>query len=123
MKSATTASDIGVGLTNIDTSGSSVIQPRTDTLTSGFDYDPSTITATNGLTPYLGMSAGQATVADMVATSNLTILGGTQIAQNDNLGGGGSNYILVTMKFAVLPQYFTPATVTINVALTIENGQ
>src|SRR5581483_5440775 len=47
----TSASDIGVGITAIGfASGVSV--PRNDVISSGFNYDPSTVAAVNGLTPY-----------------------------------------------------------------------
>jgi hypothetical protein len=114
-------SDIGVGITAVDTSKSGVIKPRVDTIATGFNYDPGSITATNGLTPYSGMSSGQATIADLADNPNLTILSGPQIAAEEGKGNG-TNYITVTMTFAELPQYLTSGTLTAVVTLTISNG-
>src|SRR5438552_16322806 len=58
----TSAADIGVGITSIgDASG--VNLPRTDVIASGFNYDPSTISAVNALTPFTGAASGKATLA------------------------------------------------------------
>jgi hypothetical protein len=114
-------SDIGVGITTVNTSKSGVIKPRADTIVSGLNYNPGSITATNGLTPYSGMASGQATIADIVNNPNLTILSGPQIATTQGTGST-TNFITVTMTFAELPQYLTPGTLTAVITLTILNG-
>jgi hypothetical protein len=115
----TSAADIGVGITSIGTA-SGVSLPRTDVISSGFNYDPSTVAAVNGLTPYTGAASGKATLADLAAGTKL--LSGNRIAANINTGGGTTNYLTVTMKFALVPQYFTPANFSSVVTLTISNG-
>src|SRR5213594_1796494 len=62
--STISASDLGVGITSLGYA-SSVITPRTDTIVSGFNYDPGSVTAVNGLTPFGGMPSGRATLADI----------------------------------------------------------
>lgn len=115
------ASDIGVGITSVDTSSSQVIKPRTDTIAYGFDYDPGAVSAPNGLTPYAGRAAGQATVADLVGSPGTTILSGDRIAAGES-PSDPNNYITVTMTFALLPQYFTPGIFTVALTLSIMNG-
>jgi hypothetical protein len=115
---AIAASDIGVGITAIDTSKADVLKPRADTIGSGFDYDPAALTADNGLTPYTGMANGQATIADFVGGPPVTFLTGPQVAADDN-PSGPSNFITVIMTFALVPQYFTPGTFTAIITLTI----
>ena len=45
------ASDIGVGIVSVTPSPAfNGVTPRNDVISSGFDYDPGTITGTNGLT-------------------------------------------------------------------------
>lgn len=111
------ASDIGVGITSI-TYAKNVITPRTDSILGGLNYNPGTVTATNGLTPFLGAASGQATLANLAASTK--ILSGPKVANNEN--ANPNNYLEVTMTFAVLPQFFTPATFTANVTLTLQNG-
>lgn len=113
------ASDIGVGITAIDLSAAFVIKPRTDQITSGFDYDPSTITPANGLTPYPGAAAGQATLADLAA-GGVEILSGPKIANNENFQT--ANFLTVTVTLGAFPQFFTPGTATAIVTLTIVDG-
>lgn len=115
------ASDIGVGITSVDTSNSQVIKPRTDTIAFGFGYDPGAVSAPNGLTPYTGRAAGQATVADLVASPGTTVLSGDRIAASEN-PNDPNNYITVTVNLALLPQYFTPGTFTVVLTLSIMNG-
>jgi hypothetical protein len=110
-------SDIGVGITSI-TLGANVITPRTDTIRSGFDYDPATIVASNGVTPYVGAASGQATLADLSVSRK--ILSGPKIAAGS--GFVNPNYLTVTMKFGILPQYFTPGSFTATITMTITNG-
>ena len=112
--------DIGVGITGMDTSGMLVMQPRLDTISSGFDYDPAAVTATNGLTPYTGMNSGRATLADIVNNPNITLLQGPMVAPGEQLLP--DNHILVTITFAILPQHFTPGTFTINLTLNLNPG-
>ena len=111
------ASDIGVGITSI-TLAANVYTPRTDTIPFGFDYDPTTAVASTGVTPYLGAASGQATLADLSGLR--TILSGPRIAPGAGLVN--PNYLTVTMKFGLLPQYFTPCTFTATITLTISNG-
>ena len=117
--STISASDIGVGITSIGTA-SGVNLPRSDVIASGFNYDPSTISAVNGLTPFTGAASGKATLADLAASTK--ILSGNKIAANINTGSGTTNYLTVTMTFALVPQYFTPANFSSVVTLTISNG-
>jgi hypothetical protein len=111
------ASDIGVGITSIVPAGG-VDLPRTDVIASGFDYDPAAVPGTNGLTPYRGAALGQATLADLAFAVKL--ISGPRI--DHQIGNNNSDYLQVTMKFGVLPQYFTPATFTSVITLTISNG-
>ena len=110
--------DIGVGITSI-VSGSSVFLPRADVITSGFNYSPGAVTSPSGLTPYQGQALGTATLNDLVASKK--ILGGNQIAADAKLATAG-NYLTVTMAFGLLPQYFTPASFSAVLTLTISNG-
>ncbi|MFH1574591.1 MAG: hypothetical protein ABIG68_11440 [Acidobacteriota bacterium] len=119
---AIAASDIGVGITSL-VLRSNVITPRTDVIAPGFDYDPSGVTAVNGLTPYTGMASGQATVEDLVNNPNIKILNGPQIHATSQSTAETDNYITVTMTLALLPQYFTPGTFTAVITLTMGNGQ
>ena len=104
--STISASDIGVGITSI-LPAANTDMPRADLVAPGFGYDPAAVLAVNGLTPFSGAGAGQATLADLNASRK--ILNGNRIAANINIGGATTNYLTVTMKFAVVPQYFTPA--------------
>ncbi len=111
-----TAADIGVGITGIGTA-SNVITPRTDAIASGFGYDPGTVTATNGLTPFTGRASGQATLADILASPQLTILSGPRIGRNENYIG--NDYLTVTLTFGVLGQFLTPCAISGTLTLTI----
>ena len=111
------ASDIGVGITSI-IAASGVITPRTDAILYGFGYDPTTAVASTGVTPYLGAASGQATLADLLASK--MILSGPRIDTVTNLTT--PDYLTVTMKFGLLPQYFTPGSFTAIITLTITNG-
>ena len=114
------ASDIGIGISSI-VNGNAVQTPRTDNITFGFNYNPATVTAASGLTPYTGMSSGSATLADIIATPNLTILSGPRIAGNENLNNA-NNAMTVTITLGVLGQFFTPATFSGTLTLTIIDG-
>jgi len=118
--STISASDIGVGITSVDISAASVIRPRTDTIASGFSYNPGIVTATNGLTPYKGHDSGQATLADIVDHANITILSGDRIASTES-SWGTDNFLTVTMTFAMLPQYFTPSDFMALITMRITN--
>ena len=121
-----TAADVGVGITSVTPApGFSGVTPRADNITSGFDYDPSTVTATNGLTPYGGLSGNpaRATLQDLISTSDTKILSGNRIHTNSQVTTGIPNYLVVTMTFGVIRQYFTPAVFTAVLNLVIENGQ
>ena len=117
--STISASDIGVGITSI-VPAANVDMPRADLIAPGFGYDPASVLAVNGLTPFTGAIAGQATLADLNASRK--ILNGNRIAANVNIGAATVNYLTVTMKFAVVPQYFTPANFSALVTLTISDG-
>jgi hypothetical protein len=112
------SSDVGIGITFVDTSASSVNTPRVDTISNGFNYDPGSITAVNGMQPYKGIALGQATLADLTGTKILT---GPRIASNENVGSS-TNFITVTMKLGLLREYFTPASFNAVIGLTISNG-
>ena len=103
------ARDIGIGITSATRNG-----PRgSDTILAGFSYDPSTVTAIDGLTPYAGAASGSATLADLLASK--TIVSGTKI-------NGNPHHVTVTMKFGLLPQYFSPSTFSAVITLTISGG-
>ena len=106
------ASDIGVGITSI-VAQPGVIQPRSDTILAGFNYNPATVTAIDGLTPYSGAASGKATLADLLTSKR--ILAGNRI-------GTGSSYLTVTMTFGLLPQYFSPCSFSAIVTMTISTG-
>ena len=121
------ASDIGVGIVSVTTPPAfNGITPRNDVITSGFGYDPGAITGTNGLTPYGGLSGSpaRATVQDLISTPNIKILTGNQIHTNENTNGTDKtkNYLTVTLKFAVLRQYFTPATFSGTITVQLFDG-
>ena len=89
-------------------------------ISAGFNYDPSAQSAVNGLTPFAGAPSGQATLADLAA--GMKILSGNKVNNTINTGSNTTNYLTVTMKFAVVPQYFTPANFSSVLTLTISNG-
>ncbi len=113
-----TSNDIGVGITAIALRPQ-VLTPRTDTIASGFAYDPATVTAVNGLSPYTGVTGGRATLKDIENSPGMTILSGPQIATNDNLLA--NNYLTVTITFGVVPQYFTQGSASAVITLAIAN--
>ena len=110
--------DVGMAITSL-VAAAGARQPRSDTVASGFSYDPGAVTAINGLTPYGGAAAGRASLQDIVSTPGLAILSGTRIANNDTLGT--NNFLTVTMKFGVHRQHFTPGSVSSVITLTIAN--
>jgi hypothetical protein len=112
------ATDIGIGITSVDSTASQVDQPRTDAILAGFSYDPTTVSVTDGLTPYTNAAEGKATLADLLASKK--ILSGNRIDATEALGS--PNYLLVTMKFGVLPQYFSPSTFSSVITFTISSG-
>ena len=112
------ATDIGIGITSVDATASQVDQPRTDASLSGFNYDPTAVSVTDGLTPYTNAAGGKATLADLLTGKK--ILSGNRINSSDSLGN--PNYLLVTMKFGLLPQYFSPSTFSATITLTISAG-
>jgi hypothetical protein len=113
--STLTASDIGVGISLSYSAG--VITPRTDTIATGFDYNPGSVPATNGLTPFTGAASGRATLNDLLA--GVKLLSGPRFATQIT---NASAYGLVTLRLGVVPQYFTPATFSGVITLTISNG-
>ncbi|HET9220078.1 MAG TPA: hypothetical protein VFR18_24075 [Terriglobia bacterium] len=118
--STVTASDIGVGISSL-IAGSSVQKPRTDSIAAGFNYNPAAVSAVNGLTPYAGMTAGQATLADLVANPNLTIVSGPKISNNDGITHP-NNFITVTVTFGLVGQFFTPSTLSGILTLSLVDG-
>ena len=52
----------------------------------------------------------------------MKILSGNKVNNTINTGSNTTNYLTVTMKFAVVPQYFTPANFSSVLTLTISNG-
>jgi len=112
------SSDIGVGIISM-VAGSSVLTPRTDTIAAGFNYNPATMSSPSGLTPYLGAASGSARLSDLAASR--TILSGPKIA-NSQATGSNKNALTVTMAFGAMPQYFTPASFSAVLTLTISNG-
>jgi hypothetical protein len=112
------AGDIGVGITSV-VPANGVNTNRSDVILPGFNYDPTAVVVTNGLTPYVGASGGQATIADLLTSKE--ILHGDKIAGNVN-AGGNSNYLTVTLKAGILPQYFTPCSFSAVITLTISTG-
>jgi len=111
-------SDIGIGLASVVPAQNAIV-PRTDVITAGFNYDPTAVPAVDGLTPYTGAAAGMATLSDLAASR--TILRGSKIFANTNINNP-FNWVTVTMKIGVLPQYFTPCNFSAVVTLTISNG-
>jgi hypothetical protein len=111
-----TAADIGIGITSIALA-SNVITPRTDAIASGFGYDPGTVTATNGFTPFTGRASGQATLADLIASPQLTLLTGPRIGRSDNYIG--NDYLSVTITLGVLGQFLTPCAISGTLTLRI----
>jgi hypothetical protein len=92
-----------------------------DTIAAGFNYNPAAVSAVNGTTPYSGMASGYATLADILANPNITILSGPRIGNNQNVNSP-ANCITVTITFGLLGQFFTPATLSGMLTLTIVNG-
>ena len=111
------AKDIGIGITSITTSAN-VDLPRADVILAGFNYDPTTVSVTDGLTPYTNAAGGKATLADLASAKK--ILSGNRIAAGQGLAN--PNYLTVTMKFGVLPQYFSPSTFSATITLTVLSG-
>jgi len=114
------ASDIGVGITSI-VPGNATRTPRVDNIATGFNYDPATVSAVNGLTPYAGAASGRATVADLLASPNMTILSGPKIANNQGINNQ-NNFLTVTITFGLLGQFFTPSTLSGTLTVTLVDG-
>jgi len=100
--------------------GNATRTPRVDTVASGFNYNPATVAAVNGLTPYSGAASGRATLSDIVANPNTTILSGPKIANNQGINNQ-NNFLTVTITFGLVGQFFTPATLSGMLTLTIVN--
>ena len=121
------ASDVGIGVISITPAPNfSGISPRNDVIAAGFAYDPAAVQATNGLTPFSGLSGSpaRATVQDLISGPNTRLLGGNRIHVNENVNGTNAttNYLTVTLRVAVLRQYFTPATFSGTITLRMSNG-
>ena len=110
-------SDIGFGISSTDATGANVANATGHGVVNRFNYDPSTVTVTNGLTPYVSGTHG--TLSDL--SSSTQIMSGPRISAKGNMSTN-NNFVVVTMKMATLPQYFTPntsfsTTITLTVAL------
>jgi hypothetical protein len=109
--------DFGFGISSIDATGANVANSSGHTIVSLYDYDPRTVSVTNGLTPFVPSTNG--TLND-IAGSGAQILSGPRISALGNISTD-NNFILVTLAVATLPQYFTPnqgfsTTVTLTIA-------
>lgn len=108
-------SDIGFGISSVDATGANVANAAGHNVVSLFNYDPSTSTVTNGLTPFAAGTDG--TLNDI--TGSTQVLSGPRISTKGNISTN-NNFVLVTFKLATLPQYFTPNTsFSTTVTLTI----
>ena len=114
------ASDIGVGITSI-VPGNATKTPRVDTISTGFDYNPASLAAVNGLTPYTSAASGRATLADIVANPNMTILSGSKIANNQGINNQ-NNFLTVTITLGLVGQFFTPSTLSGILTITLVDG-
>ena len=92
-----------------------------DTIAAGFNYNPSSVAATNGLTPYSGVGSGRATLADIIANPNLAILSGPKIANNEGINNQ-NNFLTVTITFGLVGQFFTPSTLSGILTVTLVDG-
>ena len=109
--------DIGFGISSTDASGANVANATGHSVVNLFNYDPSTVTVSNGLTPFVSGTHG--TLGDLASSTQ--IMSGPRISKQGNISTN-NNFVLVTMKMATLPQYFTPntsfsTTITLTVAL------
>ena len=112
-----TMSDIGFGISSTDASGANVANATGHSVVSLFNYDPSAVTVSNGLTPFVSGTHG--TLSDL--SSSTQIMSGPRISKQGNMSTN-DNFLVLTMKMATLPQYFTPntsfsTTITLTVAL------
>lgn len=87
------------------------------TIVTLFDYDPRTLSVTNGLTPFVALTNG---TLDDISGSGAQILSGLRISVQGNISTD-NNFILATLAVATLPQYFTPnagfsTTITLTIA-------
>lgn len=108
------AADIGVGITSVQ-AGPNALAPRNDVVAPLFDYDPGAIVATNGLTPY----TGRGTLASLAFSTRM--LSGSTIGEDVKLDTPG-NFVTATMKFGLLPQYWSPGPFSATILLTISKG-
>jgi hypothetical protein len=97
--------DFGFGISSIDATGANVANSSGHTIVTLYDYDPRTVSVTNGLTPFVPATHG--TLNDI--TSSTQILSGPRISAVGNISTD-NNFILATLVVATLPQYFTPNT-------------
>lgn len=95
-------SDLGFGVDSVDATGANVANATGHNVVGLFDYDPSLISVTNGLTPYV--SGNHGTLNDITASTQ--ILSGPRISRRGNLSTN-NNFVLVTFTLATLAQYFT----------------
>jgi len=110
--------DFGFGVSSIDYTGANVANGSgSHTVVTLFDYDPRTLTVTNGLTPFVALTNG---TLDDISGSGAQILSGLRISAQGNISTD-NNFILATLAVATLPQYFTPnagfsTTITLTIA-------
>ncbi len=96
------ASDIGFGIINVSRPTGGLHFAGSDTVTSGFELDPTTAAVTNGQPSFSKTLAD----VDMVA-------GVTKILSGNRISNGGDNtstdnFNSADLRFAVKPQYYTP---------------
>jgi hypothetical protein len=107
-----TASDIGVGITSV--SSALGANPHM-TIASGFDYDPANVDRKNGSSPFSGAAAGRATLTDLLA--------GREVLRVEKMSGskglGGTAGLDLTLKLAMVPQFFTPGGFSGTIILTV----
>jgi len=100
-------SDIGFGVRSLDTTGANVVNPTTHVINDAkFDYS-AWPTATGGLLGKDEFIAQNKGTLDDVKSSGAVILKGNRISNKGNISTT-SNAVLLTLGFAVLPQYFSP---------------
>jgi hypothetical protein len=98
------ATDVGFGITAKDATGALVTSTYSDTITTKFNYITtpfSALSVTNGTTPFVAGTNG--TLADI--GSSTQVIQGSRVSQR-----GKIQTTTNSVKYATLPQYFTPTT-------------
>lgn len=107
------ASDVGFGIINVSRLTGGLHFAGSDTVSSGFGADPTSAPVTNGQPSY------SKTLADVSTAAGVTkILSGARIS-NGGDNTSTNNYNSADLRFAVKPQYYTPATYTETVKVYI----